>query len=412
MKVTMSAPCLKSWLLLASLIVTISVPRLGQAQASTGSIEVCYDCAKFFGDFGNFLDGPIFLIHNSSSSSSITNGVLTIGPGGGLTDSFNVPTIPPLGTAQVAPGISNDGGTGHTFFALGTDCSGRSCIRDTSDLNNPEIGPNGIGPNGNDTQFEFTGRQGSKAVDSGVFTPAATQGPSLDGTVSNINFLGGPANNDGPCGPQEEGPQGCFDKTVATLSIPSTFSKTLTQPLSQTITTFNLNGTGPVLKFTVDMSPSGATFSNVTMRVKDFWITDSPSPSFGNQYDSLVVGTPFQGTKCLHQEITAGTFACVVTLVQCSVNGGPFSGANCPDAGPGVDQFIEAKFEFLNDLSSINGPGLIEGTDNALTCTTPGGRPACENLRNVFFSIGSGSTIIVGHVKPGLHSIFVPFYTP
>jgi hypothetical protein len=402
MKVTMSAPRLKSWLLLASLLFTISAARLVQAQASVGSIEVCYDCAKSFDDVGNFFDGPIFFIHNSSSSSSITNGVLKIGPGGGLTDSFNVGTILPLGTAQVAPGISNDQGTGHNFFAF--VCS--ECIRDTSDP--------GFGPNGDDTQFEFTGRQGSKAVDSGVFTPAATRGPSVDGTVPDINFLGGPGNNDIPCGPQERGPQGCFDKTVATLSIPSTFSKTLTQPLSQTITTFNLNGTGPVLKLTVDMTPSGATFSSsdVTMRVKDFWITDSPSPSFGNQYDSLVVGTSFQGTKCLHQEITAGTFACVVTLVQCSVKGGPFSGANCPDAGPADKQFIEVRFEFLNDLSSINGPGLIEGTDNALTCTTPGGRPACENLRNVFTAIGSGSTVIIGHVKPGLHSIFVPFSIP
>jgi hypothetical protein len=40
-------------------------------------------------------------------------------------------------------------------------------------------------------QFDFTGLQGSVTITSGTFTPAATQGPSNDGTISAINFLGG-----------------------------------------------------------------------------------------------------------------------------------------------------------------------------------------------------------------------------
>src|ERR1700680_4836608 len=90
---TMSAPRLKGWLLLASLLVTVSAARLGQAQpppvATVGNIQVCYNCSF---DDNPVLDGPTFYINNTSASS-ITNAVLKIGPGGGFTDSFIVGTI-------------------------------------------------------------------------------------------------------------------------------------------------------------------------------------------------------------------------------------------------------------------------------------------------------------------------------
>jgi hypothetical protein len=376
MKVTMSAPRLKGWLLLASLLVTISAARPGQAQVipSVGNIQVCYNCEQDFG-FGSLLDGPTFVIHNTSSSS-ITNGVLKIGPGGGLTDFFNVGTIGTGETASfkaVVPGLSNDGGSGHTFFAF------TGHIRDTSD----------IVPNGNDTQFEFTGRQGSKAVDSGVFTPAATRG---DGT----NFL----NCDHP---------NCFNQPVANLIIPSTFSVTVTQPLQPGLTNFNwASGTGgPTLTGALDYTNSGTVVSGITVKGTINIITDS---GWGNQFDALTLNTPFFGEKCLHQQIAVGGnlfFACLSTLYQCQKKpGGSFTGPNCPVAATGG--FIESTLEFENDLSSINMPGLIEGADNAQVCTS---RPSCENLTNIFDKIQIIGPVIING-KGGHLSIFVPFSTP
>jgi hypothetical protein len=378
MKVTMSAPRLKGWLLLASLLVTISASHLGHAQTSVGNIEVCYNCS--FDDHG-VLDGPIFFIHNTSGSS-ITNGVLKIGPGGATTDFFNVGTIAAGATAAVEPGLSNDGGSGHTFFQFNEE------ILDTSD----------VGPNGDDTQFEFTGLQGSKKVDSGVFTPAATKGRSLDGTVSSINFLGGPGNADGPC-------NNCFDKTVASLFIPSTFSSTVTLPLQQATTTFIYPNTISTLDHTVDYSASGTNPTGIFMQSTIKWITDS---GWGNQFDALLLGTPFQGKKCPHQQIKTGVFACIVTIDVCSSSpSGPFAGHFCPQAATTAD-FIELTQTFDTD-APIAGPDYIAGTDNALTCTPRFLSPNptdCRQLHSIF-DIITGDPTYKG--KTGnFNSLFVP----
>jgi hypothetical protein len=162
------------------------------AHAGTvGQIQVCYFCTNTFG-ISPTADGPTFIIQNTSGIA-ITGGVLTLGPTGG-SDSFNVGTIGAGSNAFVAPGVSDDGGAGHTFFAhTGT-------ILDTSD----------VGPDADNVQFRFTGLQGALAVDSSIFTPAATRQPSNDGAVS-INFLG---LEDGPC-------NNCFGPgVVATLTTP------------------------------------------------------------------------------------------------------------------------------------------------------------------------------------------------
>jgi len=99
-------------------------------------------------------------------------------------DSYNIGTIAGLSSVFLIPGISNDGGT-HTGIWQVT-----GAILDTSDT----------GPNGNDTQFNLTALFGGAPATTGVFTPATSvQALSQDGTVSNINFLGGPGDNDGPC---------------------------------------------------------------------------------------------------------------------------------------------------------------------------------------------------------------------
>ena len=84
--------------------------------------------------------------------------MLTVNPPGGPEDSFVVGTVPAGKFVLVEPGISNDGGTDHTFFKV------TGTLLNESDS----------GPNSNDTQFEFTGTQGTLTIDSGVFTPAAT----------------------------------------------------------------------------------------------------------------------------------------------------------------------------------------------------------------------------------------------
>jgi uncharacterized membrane protein len=145
-----------------------------------GDIEAFYDSKESQALVGvGQLDGTVFAISNASAAP-ITDAILTVTPPGGPEDSFSIGTIPAGALEYLQPGISNDGGTNHTFFKV------TGTLLDESEL----------GPNTNDVQFEFTGTQGSLKVDSGVFTPAATAGPSNDGTVPDLNFLGGPGNLD------------------------------------------------------------------------------------------------------------------------------------------------------------------------------------------------------------------------
>ena len=158
---------------------------------SVGDIQAFYNSSSNFGL--GVMDGAVFVFENTSGAV-ITNGVFNIN-GDGYVDSFNLGTIGAGAMVFIEPGLSNDGGSGHTFFAF------TGTLRDESDQ----------GPNGNDVQFWFTGLQGTLEVTSGLFTPGQTAGPSNDGTVQNLNFLGGPGDNDGPC-------NDCFGpKIVATL---------------------------------------------------------------------------------------------------------------------------------------------------------------------------------------------------
>jgi uncharacterized membrane protein len=163
-----------------NLSVTDQLATGTAAPAKFGDIQVFYSAANSFGIADN-LDGAVFVIENTSGID-INNGVLTINPPGGTADSFNVGTIPAGGRAIIQPGISDDGGTNHTFFAhTGT-------LLDESEQ----------GPNADDTSFDFKGTQGVYFLDSGNFTPAATKGPSVDDPNDIVNFLGGPGDNDAP----------------------------------------------------------------------------------------------------------------------------------------------------------------------------------------------------------------------
>jgi len=163
-----------------SLTVTDQLTTGTVAPAKFGDIQVFYSAANSFGLADN-LDGAVFVIENTSGTD-INNGVLSINPPGGTPDSFNVGTIKAGGRAIIQPGISDDGGTNHTFFAhTGT-------LVDESDQ----------GPNSDATSFDFKGTQGVYFLDSGNFTPAATKGPSVDDPNYLVNFLGGPGDHDAP----------------------------------------------------------------------------------------------------------------------------------------------------------------------------------------------------------------------
>jgi hypothetical protein len=167
-------------------IISTPVTMISSSNALTPATQLFGDIQAFYlskesqAIFGvGALDGTVIAIENASSAP-ITNGVLTVHPPGGPEDSFNVGTVPAGKFVLVKPGISDDKGTNHTFFKV------TGTLLNESDS----------GPNGNTTQFEFTGTQGTLTIDSGVFTPAATAGPSNDGTVQNFNFLGGPGDAD------------------------------------------------------------------------------------------------------------------------------------------------------------------------------------------------------------------------
>lgn len=154
------------------------------------------------------VDGPVFVFVNTSSTA-ITNAVFSVSdPSTGIKDSFAIGTLPANNASQpfiLIPGVTDDKqnhGSNNFFTVTGTP-------NDTSDN----------GPSSDNTQFQFTGQQGGTQIQSvdvcgiiaaPVFTPACTQGVSNDGSVPNINFLGGPGDNDGPC-------DNCFGPQIVAL---------------------------------------------------------------------------------------------------------------------------------------------------------------------------------------------------
>ena len=173
---------------------------LPASAATIGDIQAFYNSNSNFGQ--GVLDGTVFVIENNSASA-ITDGVFTLVG----TDSFQVGTIAAHSSFILTPGVSNDGGSGHTFFAH------TGSVVDESDS----------GPSSDSTQFSFTGLVSGQTVESvdlsgllapGIFTPNFTKGQSNDKTIDTINFLGGGPSSDGPC-------NDCFGpKIVANINFP------------------------------------------------------------------------------------------------------------------------------------------------------------------------------------------------
>jgi hypothetical protein len=173
----------KSFGIAFAFAATVVMAPFGAVAAEVGDIEVCYNCGVE-SDAANFFqgvqDGPIFEI-NDLTSTPLTNVTFTANG-----DTYNVGTIAALGSVILIPGVSNDGGThasGAFWFVTGG-------ILDTSDS----------GPNANSTPFVLNALFGGASATTGIFTPATSiQALSNDKTVTDISFLGGPGDHDGPC---------------------------------------------------------------------------------------------------------------------------------------------------------------------------------------------------------------------
>lgn len=173
----------KLFVLACVLAVAVSQASLTAEAAEVGNIEVCYYCgvgSEAANFFQGVQDGPIFKINNFTSAP-LTN--IEFAANG---DTYHVGTIAALGNVILLPGVSNDGGThasGAFWFVTGS-------LRDTSEE----------GPNSNSTPFVLNAVAGGESATTGTFTPATSvQAKSNDGTVTNIDFLGGPGDNDRPC---------------------------------------------------------------------------------------------------------------------------------------------------------------------------------------------------------------------
>ncbi len=170
-------------------------PALGaRAETSVGTITVCYysaECAyTSVGGIGGVVDGPAFQFSNSGTKP-ITGARFAIAANKALgvkADSFSIGTINAGASFVLIPGATNDRKK-RTNSSLFFYYVGPTSPRDTSDSE----------PNSNAITFQFNGKIGTSNVTSGKIVVGASAGPSADGSVAQINFLGGPGNADGPC---------------------------------------------------------------------------------------------------------------------------------------------------------------------------------------------------------------------
>jgi hypothetical protein len=152
-------------------------PLAGAASAQTvvGTVTACYYSAECTytsaAGFSGVVDGP-------AASKKL----------GVVRDTYKIGKILPGGSAVIVVGASNDGQSrpNTTYFFY---YNGPQDARDTSD----------VGPNASAIVFKFAGKLDGAAVTSGRIVTGASAGPSVDGTVALLNFLGGPGNADGPC---------------------------------------------------------------------------------------------------------------------------------------------------------------------------------------------------------------------
>lgn len=162
---------------------------IGSAQAQTatvvGTITACYFAQNC--GFVPVIDGPSFQFTNTGKTA-ITAAKFTVMANASdsvVKDSYFIGRIAPGASVVVTAGASNDKRT-HPGGGMFTYIGG---ALDTSDS----------GPDADNMKFVFSGMAGTQKVTSGTILVSKSAGPSNDGTVAHLNFLGGPANADGPC---------------------------------------------------------------------------------------------------------------------------------------------------------------------------------------------------------------------
>jgi hypothetical protein len=200
--------------LLAGLIFIGANPAASAQTNVVGTVTVCYyspDCTyanipdlphapnEALRDLGEHpksrlnptsvtpVDAPAFEFTNTGTEA-ITGASFEIMANkklGIVHDTFSIGKIESGASVVVVPGASNDKKT----HPSGSFFSYTGSALDTSDS----------GPSSSAIVFEFNGHVGDKPVTSGDIITGKSAGPSTDGTVAKINFLGGPGNADAPC---------------------------------------------------------------------------------------------------------------------------------------------------------------------------------------------------------------------
>jgi hypothetical protein len=177
----------------ASALALAAAFSRAEAATTVGTITACYYSAECtYADINGLtgtVDGPAFLFTNTGTSA-ITGASFAIAASKKLNikaDSYRIGTIAAGKSAVIVVGASNDKKTrpAGLFFYY----NGPTDPTDTSD--------NGV--DADTIVFTFKGKIGTTAVTSGKIVTGASAGPSADGSVAKLNFLGGPGNADGPC---------------------------------------------------------------------------------------------------------------------------------------------------------------------------------------------------------------------
>jgi hypothetical protein len=189
---------------------------------------------------------------------------------------------------------------------------------------------------------------------------------------------------------------------------PAQISQTQTQVFTSPQASFDLSTeTGAPTIHTIDYSKSGTDPTGTTMQVTYRSISQ-------DQFNQLVLGTFAQGSSCMQQQISPGTFSCAVTIDLCQSKTDPtmFAGTNCPQSSSAASSTIGLTMKYFTnafgDPTTVPAPGYLAATDDALNCGTDLSN-SCRKLHNIFTGIANDCCTTSGGTK-SFNSLFVPVF--
>jgi len=175
---------------------------------------------------------------------------------------------------------------------------------------------------------------------------------------------------------------------------------TITQPVQPTVTNFNYTTN---LNASTDYSRSGlpaSSFQGLFMQGTVTAITDQ-------QFADLVANTPFQGSRCQHQDTGNGTFSCVTTTDLCTTPTNPIpAGVNCLTTGSAPLIVVSNTYDLDPSQKPIIAPGYIMGKDTALSCGA-GADNTCKGLVSIFTGINGDKMTSSGGTN-NFNSVLIP----